>query len=56
MEDFMRRKPAAETVICFVNAKKSCDYVSQLISSHGYSSTVLHGGKTQDQREVSQGI
>eukprot|EP00242_Pyramimonas_sp_CCMP2087_P002236 CAMPEP_0198230128 /NCGR_PEP_ID=MMETSP1445-20131203/114493_1 /TAXON_ID=36898 /ORGANISM="Pyramimonas sp., Strain CCMP2087" /LENGTH=776 /DNA_ID=CAMNT_0043910635 /DNA_START=98 /DNA_END=2431 /DNA_ORIENTATION=+ len=53
MEDFMRRKPAAETVICFVNAKKQCDYVSQLISSHGYSSTVLHGGKTQDQREAS---
>jgi len=53
LEDFMRRKPEAETVIVFVNAKKQCDYVNQLLSSMGQSSTVLHGGKTQDQREAS---
>ena len=54
LEDFMYRKAEAETVIVFVNAKKQCDYVSNLLNSMGVSSTVLHGGKTQDQREVGQ--
>ncbi|GMF17671.1 unnamed protein product [Phytophthora fragariaefolia] len=40
-------------IIVFVNIKKGCDSVAKFISSEGFRCTILHGGKTQDQREES---
>ncbi|KAJ8524790.1 hypothetical protein ON010_g16326 [Phytophthora cinnamomi] len=40
-------------IIVFVNIKKECDSVAKFISSEGFRCTILHGGKTQDQREES---
>ncbi|RLN54945.1 hypothetical protein BBJ29_007544 [Phytophthora kernoviae] len=40
-------------IIVFVNIKKECDSVAKFVSSEGFRSTILHGGKTQDQREES---
>ncbi|KAE8905813.1 DEAD-box ATP-dependent RNA helicase 21 [Phytophthora fragariae] len=40
-------------IIVFVNIKKECDSVAKFISNEGFRCTILHGGKTQDQREES---
>lgn len=39
--------------IVFVNTKNKCDVVYRRLEAMGFSCTVLHGGKTQDQRESS---
>eukprot|EP01025_Chloroclados_australasicus_P051999 TRINITY_DN6053_c0_g3_i1.p1 TRINITY_DN6053_c0_g3~~TRINITY_DN6053_c0_g3_i1.p1 ORF type:complete len:839 (-),score=131.55 TRINITY_DN6053_c0_g3_i1:229-2745(-) len=39
--------------IVFVNTQKKCDAVYRLLEDEDYNCTILHGGKTQDQREVS---
>lgn len=39
--------------IVFVNTKSKCDIVYRRMENMGYSCTVLHGGKTQEQREAS---
>lgn len=38
--------------IVFVNTKRQCDYVYGQLEELGYRCTVLHGGKSQDQREA----
>lgn len=51
----MRPKPCTalrsefqdERIIVFVNTKRNADTVSQLLHEKGYSSTVLHSGKSQ---------
>lgn len=40
-------------VIVFVNIKKECDVVAKMLGSAGFRITILHGGKSQDQREES---
>ncbi|CAI5735553.1 unnamed protein product [Peronospora destructor] len=40
-------------IIVFVNIKKECDSVAKFVSNEGFRCTILHGGKTQDQREES---
>jgi superfamily II DNA/RNA helicase len=39
-------------VIVFVNTKRQCDNVYVQLEEAGYSCTMLHGGRNQDQREV----
>lgn len=39
-------------VIVFVNTQRQCDNVYRQCEEMGYSCTVLHGGKNQDQREA----
>ena len=39
--------------IVFVNTKSKCDVVYRRLEGMGFSCTVLHGGKTQEQREAS---
>ncbi|CAI7854053.1 unnamed protein product [Closterium sp. NIES-54] len=41
------------TAIVFVNTKKTADGVAKQIDRMGFNVTTLHGGKTQEQREVS---
>jgi ATP-dependent RNA helicase DDX23/PRP28 len=40
-------------VIVFVNTKRQCDVVHRHLENAGYRCAVLHGGKTQDQREAA---
>lgn len=40
-------------IIVFVNIKKECDVVAKMLAAAGFRITVLHGGKSQDQREES---
>ncbi|CAI5735482.1 unnamed protein product [Peronospora destructor] len=40
-------------IIVFVNIKKECDSVAKFVSNESFRCTILHGGKTQDQREES---
>ncbi|CAM6106288.1 unnamed protein product [Calypogeia fissa] len=42
-----------KTAIIFVNTKKSADSLSRQLDRGGYRVTTLHGGKTQEQREIS---
>jgi ATP-dependent RNA helicase DDX23/PRP28 len=40
-------------ILIFVNQKKSADILSRALEKMGYKATTLHGGKSQDQRELS---
>ncbi|KAF9931020.1 DEAD (Asp-Glu-Ala-Asp) box polypeptide 23 [Modicella reniformis] len=40
-------------IIVFVNQKKSCDMLAKMINSCGLRATTLHGGKSQEQRELA---
>ncbi|KAH9543003.1 hypothetical protein CY35_13G039500 [Sphagnum magellanicum] len=42
-----------KTAIIFVNYKKKVDPLSRQLDKAGYRVTTLHGGKTQEQREIS---
>lgn len=42
-----------KTAIVFVNTKKNADTVAKNLDKAGYRVTTLHGGKSQDQREIS---
>jgi len=44
---------AEKRVIVFVNTKRQCDVVHRHLEHAGYRCGVLHGGKTQDQREAA---
>ncbi|KAG0057060.1 mRNA splicing protein prp28 [Gryganskiella cystojenkinii] len=43
----------APPIIVFVNQKKSCDMLAKMINSSGMKATTLHGGKSQEQRELA---
>jgi len=47
----IRRLASADKAIVFVNSKKQGDVVGRFIESAGFRVGVLHGGKSQDQRE-----
>lgn len=47
------REAKSDKVIVFVNLKKNCDGIARNIRSNGFRPTVLHGGKSQDQRQES---
>jgi ATP-dependent RNA helicase DDX23/PRP28 len=40
-----------DKIIVFINSKKQCDIIGRYLDSIGYHAGVLHGGKSQDQRE-----
>lgn len=42
-----------KTAIVFVNTKKTADHVSKTLEKSGSRVTTLHGGKSQEQREIS---
>ncbi|MCL7026983.1 hypothetical protein MKW94_004784, partial [Papaver nudicaule] len=42
-----------KTAIVFINTNKSADYFSKTRDKSGYRVTALHGGKSQEQREIS---
>ncbi|KAL7174901.1 hypothetical protein ACSBR2_028669 [Camellia fascicularis] len=42
-----------KTAIVFINTKKSADNLSKSLDKSGYRVTTLHGGKSQEQREIS---
>jgi ATP-dependent RNA helicase DDX23/PRP28 len=46
-------KVTARPIIVFCNEKRTCDTTARFIEGLGYSVSVLHGGKGQEQREYS---
>ncbi|KAG4209980.1 hypothetical protein ERO13_A02G015900v2 [Gossypium hirsutum] len=42
-----------KTAIVFVNTKKNADTISKNLDKSGYKVTTLHGGRSQEQREIS---
>ncbi|WJX96994.1 Envelope glycoprotein gp160 [Trifolium repens] len=42
-----------KTAIVFVNTKKNADFLAKNLDKEGYRVTTLHGGKSQEQREIS---
>ncbi|XP_010413822.1 PREDICTED: DEAD-box ATP-dependent RNA helicase 21 isoform X2 [Camelina sativa] len=42
-----------KTAIVFVNTKKNVDSIAKNLDKAGYRVTTLHGGKSQEQREIS---
>lgn len=51
LRDILRRAHTNEKIIVFVNEKKNADGVGRMVERSGRQCVVLHGGKTQDQRE-----
>lgn len=47
----LRKLTGDDKAIVFVNEKKHCDSLSWYLESIKYRTSVLHGGKSQDQRE-----
>ena len=43
----------APPMIVFVNQKKGCDSLAKMINGAGLRAVTLHGGKSQEQRELS---
>lgn len=42
-----------KTAIVFINTKKAVDTLAKNLDKNGYRVTTLHGGKSQEQREIS---
>ena len=51
LRDLLRRSRPGEKIIVFVNEKRHAEGVGRMVVNSGRQSVVLHGGKTQDQRE-----
>lgn len=51
VEELRRLSFREDKAIVFVNAKKQCDVVGRFLEGAGLSVGILHGGKSQDQRE-----
>jgi len=47
----LRRLQSSDKVIVFVNAKKQCDVIGRVLEGASFNVGVLHGGRSQDQRE-----
>eukprot|EP01032_Pedospumella_encystans_P018991 gene18991-21602_t len=47
----LRRMASSDKVIVFVNSKKQGDNLGRHLDTMGYHSGILHGGRSQDQRE-----
>lgn len=53
LEEVLNSQEFDSPVIVFVNKKRDCDTISRHLASIGWNAVILHGGKTQDQREAS---
>ncbi len=53
LQEIIRRSDFNEKIIVFVNEKKHAEGVARMVERAGKRCVVLHGGKTQDQREES---
>jgi Superfamily II DNA and RNA helicases len=51
LKDVINKTRVSDKIIVFVNEKKNTDGVARMIERIGRRTVVLHGGKTQDQRE-----
>jgi ATP-dependent RNA helicase DDX23/PRP28 len=52
LRDILARRPSArDKIIVFVNERKHADGVGRMVERMGRRCVVLHGGKSQDQRE-----
>jgi ATP-dependent RNA helicase DDX23/PRP28 len=56
LRDILRRSNPHEKIIVFVNEKKHADGVGRMVENAGRRCVVLHGGKTQEQREENLAI
>ncbi|KAK3699470.1 mRNA splicing protein prp28 [Vermiconidia calcicola] len=53
LNEILHSREFAPPIIVFVNIKRNCDAIARDIQRMGFSSTTLHGSKTQDQREAA---
>ena len=51
--DLLRRKQPNEKYLVFCNEKRGCDALKKVVENAQIRCGVLHGGKTQDQREAA---
>ena len=51
--DLLRRKQPSEKYLVFCNEKRGCDALRKVVENAQIRCGVLHGGKTQDQREAA---
>jgi ATP-dependent RNA helicase DDX23/PRP28 len=56
LKDILRRSRPNEKIIVFVNEKKHSEGVGRMVESSGRRCVVLHGGKTQEEREKNLAI
>lgn len=51
--EVLRQEGYEPPIICFVNTKKAADVLARDLNRTSWSSTTLHSGKTQEQREAA---
>lgn len=51
--DILNHQKFAPPVIIFVNVKRNCDYVAKALNDEGWRTVVMHGSRSQDQREAA---
>lgn len=49
----LNQQAFAPPVIIFVNLKRNCDYVAKTLNDEGWKAVVMHGSRSQDQREAA---
>jgi ATP-dependent RNA helicase DDX23/PRP28 len=55
LKGLLRQSRRDDKIIVFVNEKKHADGVGRMVERAGFAAVVLHGGKTQEQREENLG-
>lgn len=51
--DILNRQQFRPPVIIFVNVKRNCDYVAKALNDEGWRTVVMHGSRSQEQRETA---
>ena len=51
--EILNRQKFQPPVIIFVNVKRNCDYVAKTLNNEGWKTVVMHGSRSQDQREAA---
>lgn len=51
--EILNTQKFAPPVIIFVNVKRNCDYVAKTLNDEGWKAVVMHGSRSQDQREAA---
>lgn len=51
--EILQKQKFRPPIIVFVNVKRNCDFVAKSLNDQGWRTVIMHGGKSQDQREAA---
>lgn len=51
--EILQKQKFRPPIIVFVNVKRNCDFVAKTLNDEGWRTVIMHGSKSQDQREAA---